>query len=467
MFINYLRIALRQLRQNRGYTLINVIGLSIGMAVTLIIGIWIAGEVAVDKSYPDRDRIVEIMQDQRPKGTPAGSPITYRGMTLSSALEPFLKKSYTDVFAETAMFEWPGNALLSSGDKTISRQGSWAEHTFPTIFGYRFLSGNAQSMRDPSTALISRSTAIALYGTEDAVGKTFKFNNELLFTVGGVYADMPQTSSFHDIDLFMPITNKKMDGITKNTDFNSHGCRIFARLAANTTAERATARIKDICTPFVKNSIETYTALPFERLYLHYEDGDPAGSGRFGFVRLIGIIGVFVLLLACINFMNLSTARSEQRAKEVGIRKTVGSLRGQLIAQFLSESILLALLAFVLAIFLAALALPFFNEISGKNLNMPWDNRIFWLAGLAFSGLTGLIAGSYPALYLSSFDPVRVLKGTFKAGRLASLPRRVLVVLQFTVSVILIIGTLVVLREIQYAKDRSVGYSRNGLIEMV
>ncbi|HEV2479506.1 MAG TPA: ABC transporter permease, partial [Puia sp.] len=196
MFKNYLLLAFRQLRKNRGYTLINVAGLAIGMAVALVIGIWITGEVAVDRSYPDRARIVEIMQDQRPNGTPPGSPITYRGYTVSTALEPFLQKGYKDIFAETAMFEWPGDGLLTSGDKSISRQGSWAEYSFPSIFGYHFLSGSAESMRDPSTALISRSTAIALYGTENALGKTFTYNNQQVFTVGGVYADLPETSSF-------------------------------------------------------------------------------------------------------------------------------------------------------------------------------------------------------------------------------------------------------------------------------
>ncbi|HEV3411927.1 MAG TPA: ABC transporter permease, partial [Puia sp.] len=322
MFKSYLVLALRQLRKNRGYTLTNVAGLAMGMTVALVIGIWIAGEFAVDKSYPDRSRIVEIMQDQRPKGTPPGSPITYREMTVSSALKPLLENSYKNVFAETSMFEWPGDAVLASGDKSISRQGSWAEHSFPTIFGYHFLSGNAESLRDPSTALISRSTAIALYETENALGKTFKYNNQLVFTVGGVYADLPQTSSFHDIDFFTPISHKLMDALTHNTDFNIHNCRIFARLAGNATAERATARIKDLCTPFVKHNIETYTVLPFDELYLHYDDSDISGSGRIGLVRLIWIIGVFVLLLACINFMNLSTARSEKRAREVGIRKT-------------------------------------------------------------------------------------------------------------------------------------------------
>ena len=146
MFNNYLLLALRQLRKNRGYAFINIAGLAIGMAVTLVIGIWISGELAVDQSYPDGPRIVEIMQDQRPNGTPPGSPITYRGMTVSSALEPFLKKDYKDVFVETALFEWPGEGLLTTGDRTIAKKGSWAEYSFPKIFGYRFLSGSADAM---------------------------------------------------------------------------------------------------------------------------------------------------------------------------------------------------------------------------------------------------------------------------------------------------------------------------------
>ncbi|WP_431216134.1 ABC transporter permease [Puia sp. P3] len=466
MFRNYLLLALRQLRKGRSYTVINIAGLAIGMAVALVIGIWITGELAVDKSYPDRSRIVEIMQDQRPNGTPPGSPITYRGMTVSSALEPYLQKNYKDVFAETALFQWPGDGLLANGDKTISRQGSWAEYTFPRIFGYRFLSGNAESLRDPSTALLSRSAAIALYGTENALGRTFKYNNQLTFTVRGIYADLPLTSSFHDIDFFIPVTHQRMDWLTHNTDFNNHSCRIFARLAGNTTAGAAAARIKDLCTPFVKYNIETYSVIPFDQLYLHYDSDSVTGSGRIGFVRLIGIIGVFVLLLACINFMNLSTARSEKRAREVGIRKTLGSQKHQLISQFLGESLLVAAFAFILAIGLTELSLPAFSQLAGKRMALPWADPVFWALSLGVTMVTGLLAGSYPAFYLSGFRPVKVLKGAFRAGRGASLPRKVLVVAQFAISVSLIIGTLVVFRQIQYAQDRPVGYDRAGLINI-
>ena len=466
MLKNYWHIALRQLRRNRGYSFINIFGLATGMAIALVIGLWTADELSHDKSYPDHGRIAQIMQNQQGAAwSKEKKEAIYTGEAISSAVRPFLRKGYDDIFAMTATLAYPDERLLVNGDKSVSKIGSWAEYTFPLVFGYHFLSGNAQSLRDPSTAVISRSTAIALYGTENAVGKTFKWNNRLPFTVGGVYTDLPASSSFHDLDFLVSLENKNVEWITKNTDFNDHDCRLFVKLADHATTQQATARIKNICTPYVKTDYESYTVLPFEQLYLHYDanSGGVAG-GRINFVRLIGIIGIFVLLLACINFMNLSTARSEKRAKEVGIRKTVGSLRGQLIAQFLGESILVAMLAFLLAILLAALSLPWFNTLAAKTMTIPWISPLFWTLSLAFTLLTGLLAGSYPAFYLSGFRPVKVLKGAFKAGKSATLPRKVLVVAQFSISLALIIGTIVIFRQIQFAKDRPLGYDNTGLI---
>jgi ABC-type antimicrobial peptide transport system permease subunit len=194
-----------------------------------------------------------------------------------------------------------------------------------------------------------------------------------------------------------------------------------------------------------------------------WEEGIRTG-GPIKYVRLFTFIGIFVLLLACINFMNLSTARSEKRAKEVGIRKAIGSLRSQLIKQFFCESLLVVALSFLVSIVLVQLILPWFNDVANKKMAIPWMNPVFWSAGLAFALLTGLIAGSYPALYLSSFEPIKVLKGTFRVGRFAAVPRKVLVVLQFTVSIALIIGTVVVYRQIQHSKDRPIGYNRDGLM---
>ena len=468
MFKNYLLVALRQLTRNRGYSFINIFGLATGMAIALVIGIWAYDEISMDQHIPNGDRVVEFMQNQWPKEqTDEDTPPSYVGTTVSPALNPWLhKEEYRDVFDATAMAMWPVQHLLVNGDKSIVHAGASAEYTFPIVFGFRFLSGTAESMRDPNTALISRSTAIALYGTENAVGKTFNYENRRPFTVGGVYADQPANSSLRDYNFLISMANEETSWVRNIDNFENHSCRIYARLAPNVTAEQATARVKNICSPYVKFAYETYELFPFQDLYLHYDEGNSLGDGRIAYVRMLSIIGVFILLLACINFMNLVTARSEKRAKEVGIRKTVGSLRRDLIGQFLCESVLLALLSFVFAIALAALTLPWFNQLAGKTMTFPWTNPLFWIFSLVCALLTGLLAGSYPAFYLSGFRPVKVLKGLSRAGKGASNPRKVLVVAQFAISLALIIGTIVVFRQIQFAKDQPLGYNQAGLISV-
>lgn len=466
MFKNYLLLAFRQLRRNRGYSFINIFGLATGMAIALVIGIWAVDELSVDQHIPNGDRVVQIMQNQMPKGPASDKALpAYVGTTVSPALNPWLQKgNYQDVFEQTAMALWPGEHLLVNGDKSIAQSGTAAEYTFPLIFGYHFLSGTAASMRDPNTALISKSTAIALYGTEKAVGKIFQYENRRPFTVGGVYADQPANSSLHAYAFFISMANEENSWARNVTDFENHSCRMYARLASNVSIQQATARIKNICTPYVKYANETYQVLPYQNLYLHYDESSATGGGRVVYVRMLGIIGVFILLLACINFMNLATARSEKRAKEVGIRKTVGSLRGHLIAQFLGESVLLAFFSFIIAIALTFISLSWFSQLAGKPMAFPWGSPVFWGLALACTLLTGLLAGSYPAFYLSGFRPVKVLKGTFKAGKGASLPRKVLVVAQFSISLALVIGTIVVFRQIQFAKDQPLGYDQAGLI---
>ena len=229
MFKNYLLLALRQLRRNRGYSFINIFGLATGMAIALVIGIWANDELSIDQDIPNGNRVVEIMQNQWPKGqTSEKTPPAYVGYTVSAALNPWLQKgNYQDVFAQTAMTLWPGQHLLVNGDKSIAQTGTSAEYTFPLIFGYRFLSGTAESMRDPNTALISKSTAIALYGTENAVGKTFKYENRRPFTVGGVYANQPANSSLKDFDFFISMANEETSWVKNINSFENHNCRML------------------------------------------------------------------------------------------------------------------------------------------------------------------------------------------------------------------------------------------------
>ncbi len=477
MFRNFLTIAIRNLQKHRSHSFINIAGLAAGMALTLLIGLWIADEFSFDHYHTNHRRIVQAMVRFDVTGAMRqraidGGYTRMMNYTISTALGPALHKGYDDIFQKTGMIADNGSSLLNVGDKAISVDGQWAQYTIPEIFTFHMLAGSAVALKDPSTMLISQSTAAALFGRTDPMGKMIRRNNNSAFFVGGVYEDLPENSTFYHTGILLPWENQEAAYLNKNTDWSDHSAHLYALLAGNTTSEQATARIKDLTAngahvqfprnPEVKETLMTY---PLDRIHLHgdFKWGVPDG-GRIQFVWFFGIIGTFVLLLACINFMNLSTARSEQRAKEVGIRKTIGSLRSQLIAQFLGESILTALLAFLLAAGLASLSLPFFNGIAAKHLQFPAASPVFWGTALGFTLLTGLLAGSYPAFYLSSFRPIKVLKGVFRSGRASALPRQVLVTFQFTVSLSLIIGTIVVFRQIQVAKDRPVGYTREGLI---
>ena len=323
------------------------------------------------------------------------------------------------------------------------------------------------SMADPSTALISVSLAKSLFGVTDPVGKTFRYENKLDLTIGGVFEDLPMNTSYYGTKMVLPWGNKENGYHNTNTNWDDHNAQLYVLLADNITAEQATARIKNLPTPHIKGWEEDALLYPLDkfRLYGDFKDGKPVAGG-IRYVWMFGLIGGFVLLLACINFMNLSTARSASRAKEVGIRKTAGSLKSQLVAQFLSESVLVALLSFVLSLGLVEAALPFFNSLSAKDMALPWNQWLFWLLAIGFIFFTGLLAGSYPAFYLSGFNPAKVLKGTFRAGPSAGLARQVLVVIQFSVSLTLIIGTIVVYRQIQFTKDRPLGYKQDRLVSV-
>jgi ABC-type antimicrobial peptide transport system permease subunit len=289
--------------------------------------------------------------------------------------------------------------------------------------------------------------------------------------VTGVYKDLPKNSEFSEATYFAPL-DLYLDGNGSLTAWDNYHMYIYAQLKPEVRPEQVSAVVKDAMVPHVgvesgKPGPEIFLH-PMSRwhLYSDFENGQLVTSNELTFVRLCAIIGLFVLLLACINFMNLSTARSAMRAKEVGIRKTIGSMRSQLVSQFLSESVLVAILAFMLSILMVQFSLSWFNQVAGKEMSILWGSPLFWLAAIGFTLGTGLLAGSYPALYLSSFMPVKVLKGTLGAGRSAALPRKVLVTFQFTVSIVLIMGTLVVYQQIEHAKNRPVGYNRSGLISL-
>ncbi len=463
MFQNYFRLAWRHLGKNRGYTFINVAGLSIGMAIALIIGLWISDETSFDHYAPNHSRLAAGWLNMRLNNATKKEEF-FTGRTIMMPLGNALHTQYKDLFSRVAMTFGNGGRLFNYGEKTVSGISNISQSDLPGMFGFRMLNGNADATKDPSTIIISKSLATALFGNSDPMGKTVKVDNNLVYRIGGIYADLPKNTTFNGLQAVFPWGNAENSYHRDNTNWRDHNGALYVELAPGITAEQATARVKNLTTPHEKDFHEEVLIYPLDKAYLYsqFEFNKPVG-GRITMVWLFGIIGAFVLLLACINFMNLATARSEKRAREVGIRKTIGSLRSQLIAQFLSESVLLAVIALCFALSIALASLPFFNELAAKQMSIPWTSPLFITAIFCFTIFTGLLAGSYPAFYLSAFRPVKVLKGKIRVGKSATLPRQILVVLQFAVSLILIIGTTIVYRQILYTKDRPVGYNREGL----
>jgi putative ABC transport system permease protein len=304
-----------------------------------------------------------------------------------------------------------------------------------------------------------------VFGDASAIGKTLKLGDRYELQVKGVYEDFPGNSSFQGLDFIAPM-HLLFDSAWQQNDWYTSAYSIYVQLNKGSDAEAVSTRIAGIMRAHDQSVIKPVLFLyPMRQwhLYSQFKNG-VAAAGNIQYCRMFGCIGAFILLLASINFMNLTTARSERRAKEVGIRKAIGSARIQLITQFFSESFFMVLGAFVVSLLLAWLLLPFFNELAGKTMTIPWGNPFFWVCSLLFIAIMGLLTGSYPALYLSSFNPVKVLKGTFQPGRNAAIPRKVLVVVQFTICIGLAISTMVVYRQIRFAKNRPLGFRQNGLI---
>jgi putative ABC transport system permease protein len=458
MIKNYLKVAWRNLIRNKASSFINVGGLAVGMAVAMLIGLWVWDEISYDKYHLNYDRLDQVMTTQ----TSNSQTVTFGSTVVPLGNE--LRVKYGSTFKLTALTSG-GMHLLTVGETKISQQGMWAEPDLPAMLSLVMIKGGYGTFKDPSSMLVSATTANALFGNADPINKIIRVDNYRDMKVTGVYRDLPNNTTLAETRFMLPWASPANSWHTQPAKWDNHGVQLYVQLNPGVDYGKVSAQIKNITTPYNKNINETIQLFPMSRwhLYSDFQNGVSTG-GRIRFVRLFGIIAFFVLLLACINFMNLSTARSEKKAKEVGIRKAIGSLRGQLIGQFLTESMLVVFLSSVLTIVLAWFAIPYFNNIAGKQITMPWDKPLFWLCILGFTFFTGLISGSYPAFYLSGFKPIKVLKGAFSVGRFASLPRKVLVVVQFTVSIVLIIGTVVVLRQIQFASNRPVGYTRDGLI---
>ncbi|NII28040.1 FtsX-like permease family protein [Pseudoflavitalea sp. X16] len=469
MLKNYFTIAFRNLVKNKVHSLINIAGLAAGMSVALLIGLWIWDELSFNKYHRNYDRIARVMKHMMEDGT------INSNYYLPYPLAMELKTTWRQEFKQVVTARPPEEVNLSGGETQLAAKGQFIDAGAPGMLTLNMLKGNYHGLQEPHSVLLAASTAKALFGKADPMGKAIKLNNSTSVKVTGVYEDLPLNTHFQEAKFFAPFDLYMiMNPWVKEQSWDNQFLFVYAEINPGADFEKVSDHIKDAEINITKN-LDNYKEqaarkpqvflYPMSKwhLYASFKEGIIEG-GAIQFVWLVGIIGGFVLLLACINFMNLSTARSEKRAKEVGIRKAVGSVRRQLIIQFFTESLLTTILAFLVALFIVTISLPWFNELAAKEMTMLWSNPGFWLCCSAFILLTGLLAGSYPALYLSSFKPVKVLKGTFRAGRFAAIPRKALVVMQFTVSVTLIICTMVVYKQILFAKDRPVGYNREGLL---
>lgn len=434
----------------------------------MVIGLWMYDEISFDSYHKNYDRVAQVMQHQTNnghKGTQSAIPMP---------LEPELRNKYGGDFKYLVMSSWMGDHILSYKGKKLTREGSYMDVDAPHLLTLKMLKGTRGGLKTPNSILLSNSSALALFGSNDPLNRLVKIDNDLSVMVTGVYEDLPYNTEFHNLSFIAPwklyISSEDwLKDAQEHPKWDNNSFQLFVQIADHANMEQVSEKIKKAKYDNQDESERIFNA----EIFLHpmkdwhlrssWENGIKSG-GLILYVRLFGTIGAFVMILACINFMNLSTAHSERRAKEVGIRKSVGSIRSQLISQFLCESLLVALLSFVLAIVIIIMGIPFFNQLADKQLMFPLNSLYVWLLSLGFVLIIGLLAGSYPALYLSSFNASKILKGSFNVGGSAKLLRKVLVVIQFTVSVSLIIGTIVVQNQIQHSKNRPLGYSQKGTI---
>jgi len=468
MIRNYFKIAFRNLAKNKGYSTINIGGLAVGMAVATLIGLWINDELTFNNSFKNHEHIAQVREQGISK-----EGKRYSNNSLPYPLATELKTNYASYFKHILIAQQPEECILATGEIKLTRKGQFIEAGAPEMLSLTMLKGTWSGLKDPHSILLSASAASALFGDTDPIDKPIKINTNIEAKVTGVYEDLPHNTEFQDIKFFAPFDlYTAANPWVREQQWNNWFLSIYIEIKPGADFAQISKIIKDIEINNIKNLPDSreqmakkpqIALLPMSRWHL-YGDFYLDNREPVRMVWLIGIIGAFVLLLACINFMNLSTARSVKRAKEVGIRKAVGSLRAQLVGQFLSESFIVVLLALMLSFLLVCLSLTWFNDITSKDLTVPWDTYSFWIVSAVFVIVTSLLAGSYPAFYLSSFQPVKVLKGVMQTGRFASIPRKLLIVVQFTVSVSLTIGTLLVYRQIQFAKSRPVGYEKTGLL---
>jgi putative ABC transport system permease protein len=433
--------------------------------VALLIALWVVNEYSYDKFLPGYKSLYQVELNFT---DPHEGEHTQTAVSLPIA--DVLRKQYPEV-KYVAESDWMGQHDLLIGTKKLYMNGGAVGSDFLKMFQFPLIKGNSNSvLKDAFSIVLTESTAKALFGDADPMGKMVKIDNKYTLKVTGIMKDVPKNATLQ-FNFLMPFSfnEQTQDWMkTARTTYYNNSFQIFVQLKPGVDYAKLAPKIKNIVYNGGPKMRPVKPAVLFHpvtdwHLYSEFKNGKESG-GFIDYVRMFSIIGILVLVIACINFMNLSTARSEKRAREVGVRKAIGSQRRDLIFQFLTESVLITFIAFLLSMVFVQLALPSFNVLTGDAVNIPYGDPVFWTIIITYVLATGLLAGSRPAFYLSSFNPVKVLKGTIQVGKAAALPRKILVVLQFTCSIALIISTTIIYQQIQHAKDRPTGYSADRLV---
>jgi putative ABC transport system permease protein len=458
MLKNYFKITLRHIKKNTGFSVLNILGLSLGLTCAILILLWIQDEVSYNRFHTRYQVLHQVFQHQHYEGK------VYTFGATPGRLASAIRTEMPEV-KNAARMDWGERWLFSLKDKSIYEDGNYVDTNFFGMFSFELIHGNrANLLPNEHSIVITQSMAEKFFGNENPVGKYIRANDKTDFSITGVMKDPPANSTlkFSWLASFS-IFEKQNDWWTK---WNNNGLQTFVELKPLTALANFNKKFRT----YIKSKDSDANAEPFLlpmedwRLRRSFIDGKQSG-GRIEYVRLFGIIASLLIIIACINFMNLATARSEQRSKEVGMRKVMGAQRASLMMQFIGESVIMAFISMAIACLLVILFLPLFNELVAKKLSLAFDQPLQWLLFSGIALFCGIVAGSYPSLYLSSFKPISIFRGSPKSGgSTPALIRKGLVVLQFVVSIVLIISTVVIYKQIDHAKKRNLGFNKENLL---
>ena len=460
MFSSFLATSLRFFRKQLSYTFINIGGLSVGIACSLMIFLWLQDELKMDRFHQNEGQLYRMM---RHAYFTDGKVFTWSA--IPKPLAETLEEEYPEV-KEAELMTWEQEFLIARDEQAFKEKGRFAGKDFFNIFTYPFLEGDpTTALEDVNSITISRNLAAKIFGEKSALGKMLRVDDREEFKVTGVFEDVPEQSSIR-FDFILPVEEyiRRNDWVE---DWGNNGLRMFVLLDEQASYRDFNVKIKDVIREHKEDTDTEPFLQPYKDMYLYadFQDGKLVG-GRVEYLRIFAVVAIFILIIACINFMNLSTARASKRAREVGIRKAVGARQSSLFAQFMGESFLIVGVATLLALGMAWLLLPYFNTLTEKAITFSLLDPVLLTILLSVLLFTGLLAGSYPAFFMSSLNTIKILKGSFRTGKQAALFRKGLVVFQFGISILLIVGTAIIYRQVQFIQDKNLGLERENLLYM-